>query len=87
MKPSRVRRRVSLQGFPPSVRLLGIGWYFAVCVVLGVGLGVLADKQLDSKPVLTLIGLTLGLFFAFYGGYLELKDVLDEISAKGKYGN
>ena len=87
MKPSRERRRISLQGFPPSVRLVGIGWYFAVCVVLFVGAGVLADKQLDSKPVLTLIGLVLGLICAFYGSYLELKDVLDEISARGKYGN
>ena len=44
MKPSRVPRRLSFQGYPPSVRLIGIGWYFAVCVVLGVGVGVLLDK-------------------------------------------
>ena len=85
MKPSR-SRRVTLQGFPPSVRLIGIGWYFAVCVVLGVGVGVLLDKQFDTRPLLTLIGLAIGLVSAFYGGYLELNEVLSDLSNRGKDG-
>ena len=77
---------MTLQGFPPSVRLIGIGWYFAVCVVLGVGVGVLLDKQFDTRPLLTLIGLAIGLVSAFYGGYLELNEVLSDLSNRGKDG-
>jgi F0F1-type ATP synthase assembly protein I len=86
VKPSRVPRRLSFQGYPPAVRLIGIGWYFAICIVLGVGVGVLLDKHFDSRPVLTLIGLTLGLVSAFYGGYLELKEVLSDVATRGKDG-
>jgi F0F1-type ATP synthase assembly protein I len=86
VKPSRVPRRLSFQGYPPAVRLMGIGWYFAVCIVLGVGVGVLLDKQFGSRPALTLIGLTLGFISAFYGGYLQLKEVLSNVTTRGKDG-
>jgi F0F1-type ATP synthase assembly protein I len=61
---------------PPTARLIGIGWYFAVCIVLGIGGGVALDKWLDTTPWLTLLCLALGLFFAFYGGYQMLTEVL-----------
>lgn len=61
---------------PPAARLIGIGWYFAVCIVLGVVGGVLLDRATDTAPLLTLIGLALGLLTAFYGGYRMLMDVL-----------
>jgi F0F1-type ATP synthase assembly protein I len=86
VKPPRVPRRLSFQGFPPAVRLVGIGWYFAACIVVGVGVGVLVDKQLDTKPALTLLGLTLGLVLAFYGGYLELKEVVADMTRRGTDG-
>ncbi|MCH7837113.1 MAG: AtpZ/AtpI family protein [Chloroflexi bacterium] len=66
-----------MQQLPPTVRLIGIGWYFVVCIVGGLGGGVLLDRLIDSRPILTLIGLLLGLFFAFYGGYHMLKEVLE----------
>ena len=37
----------------------------------------LLDRLIDSRPILTMIGLLLGLFFAFYGGYQMLKEVLE----------
>ena len=80
---SRPPRRTSLQGFPPTVRLVGIGWYFALCIVLGVGLGVLLDNHFGTKPGLTLLGLVFGLGSAFYGGYVQLRDVLADIG-KGR---
>ncbi len=61
---------------PPTARLIGIGWYFAVCIVIGVVGGALLDRVLDTEPLLTLLGLTLGLVLAFYGGYQMLMDVL-----------
>lgn len=61
---------------PPAARLIGIGWYFAFCIVGGVGGGVLLDRVADSSPVLTVLGLLLGLVIAFYGGYHMLIEVL-----------
>lgn len=62
--------------FPPVVRLLGIGWYFALCIVAGIVGGVLLDRLLDWEPVLTLLGLFLGLAAAFFGGYFMLIEEL-----------
>ena len=61
---------------PPTARLIGIGWYLAFCIILGVVGGVLLDRVAGTAPLLTLVGLLLGLFFAFYGGYRMLMDVL-----------
>jgi F0F1-type ATP synthase assembly protein I len=65
-----------LQRLPPAIRLIGIGWYFAVCIVGGVVGGVFLDRAANTTPWLTLVGLSLGLFMAFYGGYRMLQDVL-----------
>ncbi len=65
-----------MDGLPPTARLIGIGWYFAVCIVMGVVGGVLLDKVAGTAPLLTLLGLLLGLVAAFYGGYRMLMDVL-----------
>ena len=61
---------------PPAARLIGIGWYFAVCIVLGLAGGVVLDRVVGTTPWLTLLGLLLGLSAAFYGGYRMLVDVL-----------
>ena len=65
-----------MRGLPPAIRLIGIGWYFAVCIVAGVVGGVLLDRAADTTPWLTLLGLFLGLIAAFWGGYRMLQDVL-----------
>ncbi len=61
---------------PPVVRLLGIGWYFAICIVAGIVGGVSLDRLLNWEPALTLLGLFLGLGAAFFGGYLILMEEL-----------
>ena len=61
---------------PPAARLIGIGWYFAVCIVAGLAGGVALDRVVGTTPWLTLLGLLLGLLAAFYGGYRMLMDVL-----------
>jgi len=70
-------------GLPPALRLVGIGWYVALCIVLGTGGGVWLDHRFDLDPVLTLVGLFLGLGLAFYGGYLMLLDVVLTIRQRG----
>lgn len=54
---------------PMAIGLIGIGWYFATCIVLGVLGGLWLDSVLESKPLFTLLGLLLGLAVAAYGGY------------------
>jgi hypothetical protein len=61
---------------PPAVRLLGIGWYFALCIVIGIVGGVLLDRQVGKDHIFTLVGLFLGLILAFFGGYVMLLEVL-----------
>jgi hypothetical protein len=61
---------------PPAVRLLGIGWYFALCIVVGIVGGVLLDRQVGKDHIFTLVGLFLGLILAFFGGYVMLLEVL-----------
>ena len=61
---------------PPVVRLLGIGWYFALCIILGIVGGVLLDRQVEKDHIFTLIGLFLGLILAFFGGYVMLLEEL-----------
>jgi len=61
---------------PPAVRLLGIGWYFALCIVIGIVGGVLLDRQVGKDHIFTLVGLFLGLTLAFFGGYVMLLEVL-----------
>jgi len=70
-------------GLPAALRLVGIGWYVALCIVLGTAGGVWLDRRFDLSPVLTLVGLFLGLGLAFYGGYLMLLDVVLTIRQRG----
>lgn len=65
-----------LDRFPAAIQLTGLGWYLAVCIAGGIVGGALADSWLDTKPVLTLAGLFIGLGLAFYGGYKLLMQVI-----------
>lgn len=58
------------------LRLLGIGWYVAICIGGGTYGGVLLDKQFDSVPLLTLIGLGIGIAAAVVGMTKMLMAVL-----------
>ncbi|UCH86658.1 MAG: AtpZ/AtpI family protein [Dehalococcoidia bacterium] len=61
---------------PPVVRLLGIGWYFAFCIIVGIVGGVLLDRQVEKDHIFTFVGLFLGLILAFFGGYIMLLEEL-----------
>ena len=64
-----------MRQWPPAMQLMGIGWYVATCIVLGVVSGVLLDSELGTDFVLTLVGLGLGLASAGWGGYRMLQDM------------
>ena len=59
-----------------ALRLVGIGWYIAICIALGIGVGFWLDHVADTKPLLTLIGLGFGLLLAFFGVYRMLLPAL-----------
>ena len=71
-----------MDGLPPSARLLGIGFYVALCIVLGTLGGRELDKAFDTGALLTILGLLLGLAMALYGGLRQLLDVLAEINRR-----
>ena len=62
-------------------RLLGVGWYVAICIVGGVWGGVWLDEKLGASPLFLLIGLMLGLVIAGAGVYRLLAAL---VSADGK---
>ena len=61
-------------------RLLGIGWYVAICIGGGAAGGMFLDSIFGFKPALTLLGLGLGLVLAFGGMYRMLVDVRGRVS-------
>ena len=67
-------------GFGLATRLLGLGWYVALSIVLGVGGGVWLDGRLDVRPLFTLLGLALGLVVAFYGAYKMVQPLLNNLN-------
>ncbi len=62
----------------PALGLLGIGWYFALSIVGGIGGGLLLDGWLGTKPLFTAIGLLFGMLVAFWGAYKLLMQVLSD---------
>jgi F0F1-type ATP synthase assembly protein I len=66
-----------------ALRLLGIGWFFAISIVGGIGLGFLLDGWTDTTPLFSLVGLAIGLLVACYGGYkLLVEFTSDNVSKK-----
>jgi ATP synthase protein I len=55
-----------------ALRLVGVGWYIGLCIFLGVWGGLWLDSRLNSKPVLLIAGLLIGLTVAIYGVYRML---------------
>ena len=49
------------------LRLLGIGWYIGICITAGAVIGLWADHSLGLSPLLTLLGIGLGLIAALAG--------------------
>ncbi len=73
-------------GLPPSGRLVGIGFYIGVTIVLFTVGGVQVDKMLDTGKLFTVAGLAIGLTLALYGAYQQLMEVLDAIDRRRKAG-
>jgi ATP synthase protein I len=73
-------------GWTNLLGLIGLGWYVAACIVLGILGGVWLDGKLNSRPLLTLIGLFLGLIVAFYGVYRMILPFIKNGNGNDKKG-
>lgn len=74
-----------------ALRMTGLGWYVAACVVLGILGGFGLDKLVGTLPVFTLVGTVLGSVAAFWGVYKMILPVLygakrQEMTRKGRKG-
>jgi F0F1-type ATP synthase assembly protein I len=68
------------RSYLPALKLIGIGWYFAAAVLIGIGGGYLLDQLAGTSPIFTLIGVLLALISAFYGAYKMIADVIRQSS-------
>ena len=59
-----------------ALRLTGLGWYVALCIVAGVLIGIALDKAAGTAPWLLLVGVVLGSVAAFWGVYKLILPVL-----------
>ena len=58
------------------LRLLGIGWFVALCLLGGTLGGLWLDGRLETSPLMTMIGLGGGLAAAGIGTYRMLMAVV-----------
>jgi F0F1-type ATP synthase assembly protein I len=65
----------------PSVWLVGIGWCFAVPVVVGVLAGHWLDRQTGRAPLFLLLGTFAGLAVGIYGSVRMLLQFLAQSSS------
>lgn len=52
-----------------ALRLTGLGWYIAACIVLGIIAGLWLGRITGQTALLVLLGTVLGSAIAFYGVY------------------
>ncbi len=57
-----------------ALKFMNVGFYLAVPILLGLFGGIWVDKMLKTKPIFTLIFISLGVIAAFYNLYKLIKD-------------
>lgn len=56
----------------PALRLIGVGWYIGISILLGVLAGSWLDSKFGTKPLFVIVGVILGVVVAVYGVYRML---------------
>ena len=70
-----------------AVRLTGLGWYVALCIVFGIVGGLALDGLLETKPLFMLLVILLGSVVAFWGLYKMVQPLLNAAASQGKNDN
>ena len=68
-----------------ALRVTGLGWYVAVCIILGVVGGLGLDRLLGTTPLFILLGTIMGSVIAFWGLLKMVHPILN--SFKGNNGS
>ena len=66
-----------------ALGMVGVGFFIAGSIILGVVGGRWLDGRLNSAPLFLIIGLLLGIVVAFYGVYTMLRPFMDDKQDKG----
>lgn len=66
-----------------ALGMVGVGFFIAGSIILGVVGGRWLDGRLNSAPLFLIIGLLLGIVVAFYGVYTMLRPLMDDKQDKG----
>ncbi len=56
-------------------QLVGMGWFIAISLLLGIAGGLWLDSLVGLSPLFLLLGLFLGLGVGFWGLFKMLRDV------------
>ena len=59
-------------------RMLGIGWYIALCLVLGAFIGYKLDEKYGTAPWIAFAGVTVGLAVALVGAFSMILPLMRE---------
>ena len=59
-----------------ALKLTGLGWYVALCVLTGVILGLWLDRTFGITPIATVVGTVFGSTVAFWGLYRMVVPIL-----------
>jgi ATP synthase protein I len=60
-----------------ALRLTGIGFYIAACILIGIFSGLWLDNKLNVSPLFMIGGLLVGLAVAVYGVYRMIKPLMN----------
>ncbi|MGD0795190.1 MAG: AtpZ/AtpI family protein [Dehalococcoidales bacterium] len=61
-----------------ALRLTGIGFYIAACILIGIFAGQKLDSKVHTAPLFILLGLVLGLGMAVFGVYRMIRPLIDK---------
>jgi F0F1-type ATP synthase assembly protein I len=61
-----------------ALRLTGIGFYIAACIVIGIFTGLWLDNKLNISPLFLIGGLLAGLAVAVYGVYRMIRPLMND---------
>ena len=69
---------VGMNRWVAALRLTGVGFFIAACILLGTFVGLWLDDKLDTKPLFILAGLFIGLAMAIFGVYRMIRPLMSD---------
>ena len=75
-----------MQRWQTALRVLEVGWFIGLVILLGILGGLWLDNRLGTRPLFIIIGLILGLAVALFGSVKMIAPLLKDDNGKGKDG-